>query len=127
MCVIKKCIKKICLIFLVEDSMDFEKVLNKQVSWQLFLNQQPNKHAQQQPIKLGMRSPLDGKRKTISLWSNTPLKVIFFYIAGEMGLNPNDYCLILDYPKRRFTIEDFQRTLAEVGFGAQEMVYIERI
>lgn len=47
-------------------------------------------------------------------------------IAG-LGLIMHEYQLVLDFPKRIFSIQDQEKSLSEVGFGKQEVIHIEKI
>lgn len=76
-------------------------------------------------IHLAMRSPNGGREKLI-VWTSTTIKVLFLYVA-ELQLDPYEYLLILDFPKRQFSIKDCNETLLKAGFGTQEMVHIEKI
>jgi len=54
-----------------------------------------------------------------------PQAIIFF--IRSIGIDVFSHRLVLNYPKRAFSYEDCEKTLGELGFAAQEMVYVSKI
>ena len=77
------------------------------------------------PVQLVVRLE-NGERKTIRLVDSTKLKAIFLFIGG-LGLAMHEHLLVLNHPKRVFSFNEQEKTLAEAGFGPQEVIYLERI
>lgn len=47
------------------------------------------------------------------------------FIDGQ-GFSSHDHLLVLSYPKRIYSIEEKEKTLAQLNFNAQEVIDVEK-
>jgi len=84
-----------------------------------------DEHDAATPVHLVVRL-VNGERKSMRLFDSSKLKAIFLFIGG-LGLPMHEHLLVLNHPKRVFSFNEQEKTLAEAGFSAQELIYLESI
>ncbi|KAL3106168.1 hypothetical protein niasHT_016855 [Heterodera trifolii] len=70
----------------------------------------------------------DGRTERVRMWMAAPLSALFSLLSS-LGFAPAAHQLVLDYPRREYTLSPQNRRLSleSVGFGVQEVVHVDRI
>uniref|UniRef100_A0A183CH68 Mediator of RNA polymerase II transcription subunit 14 n=1 Tax=Globodera pallida TaxID=36090 RepID=A0A183CH68_GLOPA len=78
-------------------------------------------------VQLLLRLP-DGRGERVRMWMAAPLSALFSLLLS-MGVAPIDHQLVLDYPRREYSLTQQNRRLSldSAGFGVQEVVHVDRI
>uniref|UniRef100_A0A915E454 UBX domain-containing protein n=1 Tax=Ditylenchus dipsaci TaxID=166011 RepID=A0A915E454_9BILA len=90
--------------------------------WKSLVGEASNQDSK--PVKLLMRMA-DGQKESISVLNTTKLKALFTFIAGRQ-CNPQEHWLVLNFPKRVFSVEEQDKNLEDAGFTEQEVVHVEK-
>lgn len=69
-----------------------------------------------------------GESESFRILDHIYFQALFSFILS-LGFAPSDHQLILDFPRReyRLTSQNYHMALEAVGFGAQEVIYVNRI
>ncbi|XP_038050579.1 UBX domain-containing protein 7-like [Patiria miniata] len=78
---------------------------------------------EQSQAKLMLRFP-DGKRKQLSLSEDTPLLTLV-KLVGKEGYANERYEMVTNFPRRKLSYMDFDKSLKEAGLCPQETIFIQ--
>ncbi|XP_071798827.1 UBX domain-containing protein 7-like [Asterias amurensis] len=73
--------------------------------------------------KLMLRFP-DGKKKQLSLQEDTPLLTLVT-LVGKEGFSNERFEMVTNFPRRKLSYLDFDKTLKEAGLSPQETIFIQ--
>ncbi|XP_022103283.1 UBX domain-containing protein 7-like isoform X2 [Acanthaster planci] len=78
---------------------------------------------EQTQAKLMLRFP-DGKRKQLSLSEDTPLLTLV-KLVGKEGFSNERYEMVTNFPRRKLSYMDFDKSLKDAGLCPQETIFIQ--
>lgn len=94
------------------------KIQEENVNWKSYSS---NSGAE---LQLLFKLP-EGERQTLKIKAKSLLKAVIFYAQQELKMPFDRFSFVLDHPRRQLNLEDFEKSLEELNFNNQEVVYIE--